>query len=432
MGHPPPITVHPSRRQVYFAAMKSVVLFEDEGFVDLLPLLFWRSLFELQVGRKVILDRIAQRLGMSIAGVWTRDWIANVAAQRCGAPANYPLSAPVVLVNGRWLFDGPVSFPKPPCVGVVEGGGIAYVVCDEALGAGLTPRDLLLLAQREQSLKGVRREAAAGRLLRYPWEVVRDLHDLLRGDWNSGEAGVESKIDKQTAIGPSDLIHVGERTRVHPTAIIDAEEGPIFIGDDVTIGPYSILEGPLYLGPGTRVHPHSRLHGGNAIGPVCKVGGELHGCVLHGYTNKQHNGYLGHACVGSWVNFGAGSNNSDLKNTYGPIRVPINGVEVDSRLTFLGAIIADHAKVGINASIPTGAVIGIGASIAATRMLPKYVPSFAWVTDDRHSCGDPLRALDVASAVMGRRNMDMTDEEVELFLDLGQRVQQFEARSAST
>jgi UDP-N-acetylglucosamine diphosphorylase / glucose-1-phosphate thymidylyltransferase / UDP-N-acetylgalactosamine diphosphorylase / glucosamine-1-phosphate N-acetyltransferase / galactosamine-1-phosphate N-acetyltransferase len=135
---------------------------------------------------------------------------------------------------------------------------------------------------------------------------------------------------------------------------------------------------------------------------------------------------LGHAYVGSWVNFGAGCNNSDLKNTYGPIRVPINGTEVDSELTFFGAIIGDHAKVGINASIPTGGVIGMGASIAATTMLPKFVPSFAWVTDKSVAPGDPLRALDVASAVMGRRNIDMTDEEVELFLDLGQRVQQYE------
>jgi len=409
--------------------MKSVVLFEDEGFVDLLPLLFWRSLFELQVGRKVILDRIAQRLGMTVAGVWTRDWIAKVAAQRCGAPANQPLDAPAALINGRWLFDGPVKFPEPPCMGVLKDGGIAYIVCDTALAATLTPFDLLDKAHRELSLQCVRGEAAPGRLLRYPWEVVRDLPELLRGDWDPADAGVESKIDQHTAIGPLDVIHVGQRARIHPTAIIDGAEGPIFVGDDVVIGAYSIVEGPLYLGPGSIVHPHSRLHGGNAIGPVCKVAGEMHGCVLHGYTNKQHSGFLGHAYVGSWVNFGAGSNNSDLKNTYGHIRVPINGVEVDSELTFFGAIIGDHAKVGINAGIPTGGVIGMGASIAATTMLPKFVPSFAWVSDKDVSPGDPLRALDVASAVMGRRNMDMTDEEVELFLDLGQRVQQFEPRN---
>jgi hypothetical protein len=103
----------------------------------------------------------------------------------------------------------------------------------------------------------------------------------------------------------------------------------------------------------------------------------------------------------------------------------------ETELTSFGAIIADHAKLGINASIPTGGVIGMGASISATRMLPKYLPSFAWVTENHIAPGDPLRALDVASAVMGRRDIDMTDEEVELFLDLGQRVQQFETRATS-
>jgi acetyltransferase-like isoleucine patch superfamily enzyme len=128
------------------------------------------------------------------------------------------------------------------------------------------------------------------------------------------------------------------------------------------------------------------------------------------------------------VNIGAGANNSDLKNTYGKVRVPINGREIDSGQTFVGAIIGDHAKIGINASIPTGAVIGFGASIASTAMLPKFVPSFAWVTGDRVAPGDPLRAMDVASAMMARRNVDLTDEEVELFSDLGTRVNEFETR----
>jgi UDP-N-acetylglucosamine diphosphorylase/glucosamine-1-phosphate N-acetyltransferase len=212
---------------------------------------------------------------------------------------------------------------------------------------------------------------------------------------------------------------------------VDASEGPVYIGDDASVGAYAILEGPLYLAPGVRVHPHSWLHGGNAIGPMCKVAGELHGCIMHGYSNKQHEGFLGHAYVGSWVNIGAGVTNSDLKNTYGTIRVPINGTDVESGLQFFGAIVADHVKLGVHATVPTGAAIGFAASIAATRVLPKYIPSFSWISDNHISPGDPLRALDVATAVMGRRNLDMTDEEVELFLDLGQRTQQFEARSTS-
>lgn len=407
-----------------------MILFEDEGFVDLLPLLYWRSLFELQVGRKSILDRMVQRLGLSVAGIWTRDWVAKVAAQRCAVPANQPLSAPIVLVNGRWLFDGPVKFANAPCVGVVDDGSIAYIACDQSLAGALNPSVLLNAAKREATLMGMRRETAPGRLLRYPWEVIGDLSQLIRGHWNPGDAGIESKLDKHLAIGPLELIHVGKNTRIHPTAVIDAAEGPVFIDNDVTIGAYSVLEGPLYLGAGSIIHPHSHLHGGNAIGPVCKIGGELHGCVIHGYSNKQHNGFLGHSYVGSWVNIGAGTNNSDLKNTYGHVRVPINGTEVDCGLSFFGAIIGDHAKIGINASIPTGAVIGFGASVSATRMLPKFVPSFSWVSDNGMALCDPVRALEVARAVMKRRGIDMTREEAELFSDLPSRVRRLDEHAA--
>jgi len=408
--------------------MKSVVLYEDEGFVDLLPLTYWRSVFELQVGRKLLLDRIAQRLGMSVAGVWTRDWIAPVAAQRCGAPANHPLGGGEILVNGRWIVEGEVRFPKAPCVGVLPGGDIAYISCDKNLASSIHARDLQDPARRELVLQDIPRTPVAGRLLNHPWEVIRDLTSLLCADWDANQASIDSDVDRRVFSGPTERIRVGERVTIHPTAVIDAATGPIYIGDDSMVGAYAVIEGPLYLGSGSRIHPHAWLHGGNAIGPVCKIGGEVHGCTFHGYSNKQHDGFLGHAYVGSWVNLGAGSVNSDLKNTYGTIRVPINGKEIETGMQFFGCVIGDHAKLGINASIPTGAVVGLGASIAGVRVLPKFTRSFAWVNDDGLSSGDPLRALDVAAAVMSRRNVEMTDEEVELFLDLGTRVKQFESR----
>lgn len=408
--------------------MKSIVLFEDEGFVDLLPLTYWRSVFELQVGRKLQIDRIAQRVGRSIAGVWTRDWIAAVAAQRCSAPANHPLTDPTVLINGRWIIEGEVQFPDTPCLGVLADGGLAFIVCDNKLASSLAPRDLQDASRRDLALHGIPRQPASGRLIRYPWDVLRDLNGLLCADWDTAQATIESDIDRRALFGSVERIHIGERVSIHPTAVVDSSAGAIYLGDDVSIGAQAVLEGPLYVGPGSRIHPRAWLHGGNAIGAVCKIGGEVHACVIHGYSNKQHDGFLGHAYVGNWVNIGAGANNSDLKNTYGPVSVPLNGREVPTGMQFFGAVIGDHAKIGINASIPTGAVIGMGASIASTRVLPKFVPSFAWANEDRMSSGDPLKALDVAAAVMSRRNVEMTDEEIELFLDLGGRVQEFETR----
>ncbi len=405
---------------------KALILFEDEGFVNLLPLAFWRSVFELQIGRKIVLDRAAQRLGLPVAGVWTRDWLARVAAQRCGAPANQPAQKATILVNGRWIFDDSVKFPSAPCAGVID-SQIAYIVCDAKLAARLSAADLLDPARRKAALEGVPRKPTTGHFIRYPWEIVDDLCNLLESDWQAGDAAIESELDPHLVLEDPDRIHIGERTNIHPTALINTKSGSIYISHDVQIGAYCVIDGPLYLGAGSRVHPHTWLHGGNAIGPVCRIAGEVVGCVMHSYTNKQHAGFLGHAYVGSWANLGAGATNSNLKNTYGRVRVPINGQNVDTGLQFFGGIIGDHAKIGINATIPTGAVIGLAATVSASRLLPKYIPSFSWVIEDGITRGDPLRMLDAASATMTRRNIDMTDDEVELFIDLGARVGSFEA-----
>jgi UDP-N-acetylglucosamine diphosphorylase/glucosamine-1-phosphate N-acetyltransferase len=408
--------------------MRDIVLFEDEGFQNLLPLVFWRSVFELRLGRRIILDHVAQRLGGPLSGVWTRDWIAAVAAQRCGAPANQPLARPTVLVNGRWLIPEGVKLPEEPAVGTI-GDQAAYVVCDRKLAGSLSPRELLSASHRKNALAGLPTRPAAGKMFDYPWDLVTSLVETLRADWSSDEASILSEIHPATSIEHRQQVNVGERVKIHQTCVLDATCGPIALSDDVSVGPHCVLQGPLYVGPGTQINPHAWLHGGNAIGPVCRIGGEVCNCIIAGYSNKQHHGFLGHAYVGSWVNIGAGATNSNLKNTYGPIRVPVNGREVDCKQQFFGAIIGDHAKIGINAALPTGAVIGLGASIAATGPIPKYVPSFGWVRGENRITGDHLRTLDVAAQVMARRQIDMTDEEVELFLDLGQRVQEFEARA---
>ncbi len=407
-----------------------LVLYEDEGFANLLPLVFWRSVFELQVGRKILLDRTTQRLALPVAGVWTRDWLAKVSAQRCGAPANQPVQSGTILANGRWLVDEGVEFPHAPCVGTIS-DEVAYIGCDAELAERMTPADLLDAERRHNLLEGIPRKPASGRLIRYPWDIIADLPALLASDWSSSDASIESQLDPAVTLTDSSQVHVGERTNVHPTVVIDASRGPVYVSYDVEVGPHAVIEGPAYIGPGCKIAPHTWVRGPNVIGPLCKVGGEIINCVINSYTNKQHLGFLGHAYVGSWVNIGAGTCNSNLKNTYGQIRVPINGQPVDTGLQFFGAVIGDHAKIGINGSLPTGCVIGLGASVATSRFAPKYVPSFGWVTDDGIKNGDHLRLLDVACAAMARRNIDMTDDEVELYLELGARVSDFESPGRS-
>lgn len=404
--------------------MNGLVLFEDDRWEDLLPLTYWRTVFELQVGRHLQLDRIAQRLGTAVAGVWTRDWMARVAAQRCMALVNQPLAAPAILVNGRWVPDGPVILPDRPCVGLID-DEVAVVVCDTSCLGRFSSEVMLNEARRREAVAGLEEITLSGRLVRFAWDMVGDLPERLAGDWQPSDATIETELDPRTLSGPKKDVHAGQRSRIHPTAVLDSTAGPIFVSHDVQVGPCAVIEGPAYIGPGTRINAHAWLHGGNAIGPVCRVGGEMHGCVVLGYTNKHHLGFLGHAYIGSWVNIGAGTCNSDLKNTYGSVRVPHQGTKVDTRQPFFGCVIGDHAKLGIGTLIPTGAVIGFAATSAGGGLLPLWVPSFGWFTAGGASEGDPARLLDVASRVMARRNVDLTDEEVELFLDLGARVRRW-------
>ncbi len=403
--------------------MHSLVLYEDEGAAGFLPLTAWRTVFELRLGRNIILDRMAQQLARPVAGVWVRPLLAKVAGLRCGAPVNEPIKGPTVLANGRWFMDGTVTIPNRNVVGLI-GEEVAFVVCGSEQAGRFTPEVMASAERLYEAARGWEQIVVPGRMLHYPWDMITVLPEALKSDWQPDLARLESAVDSRCYVANEDWIHVGPRTVVHPTAVLDATAGPVYLSHDVTIGAQAVIEGPIYVGTGSRVNAHAWLHGGNSFGPVCRIGGEVHGCIIHGYSNKHHHGFLGHSVVGGWVNLGAGSCNSDLKNTYGTVKVPIHGPgspEVDSGERFFGAVIGDHAKVGINAIIPTGAVIGFAAMTATGRVLPRWVPSFGWVTDDGMKAGDVQRLLDVAAVVMGRRTVDMTNDEAALFRELGAR-----------
>lgn len=399
--------------------MNSLVVFEDSRAESLLPLTTWRGVFELRLGRETLIDRLAQRLALPVAGVWTRESHAAVAAERCSVPANRPLAAGQVLVNGRWFVRDEAKLEPAPCVGRI-GQEAAYVACDDKLAAKLNATIVRDPAAWQAALAGVPERPADGVLLRHPWDFITHLTEALQSDWRPHEARLETALDPRVVVTRPEQVHVGARCTVHPTTVLDASAGPIYISHDVQLGAYSVLEGPAYIGPGTRVNPHTWLHGGCSIGPVCKIGGEIDACIFQSYSNKQHAGFLGHSFVASWVNLGAGTCNSDLKNTYGTVRAPDpaggSAGEVDTGRLLYGAAIGDFVKTAIGTRLPTGAAVGFAAMLAGSAFAPKQVPDFAWFTDDGMARGDPEKLLETARRMMSRRNVVMTAAECELFL----------------
>ncbi|HQV31343.1 MAG TPA: hypothetical protein PKV71_05675, partial [Calditrichia bacterium] len=151
------------------------------------------------------------------------------------------------------------------------------------------------------------------------------------------------------------------------------------------------------------------------IGPVCKVGGEVEGCIIHGYSNKQHDGFLGHAYLGEWVNLGADTNNSDLKNNYGNVTVQLNGHSIDTRERFVGLMMGDHSKTGINCMLNTGTIVGGSCNIYGAGLPPKFVPSFSWGSAEGLSRYNFEKAKALAATVMGRRKVDFDAYQEQLF-----------------
>lgn len=202
-------------------------------------------------------------------------------------------------------------------------------------------------------------------------------------------------------------IRVGEGARVDPGVVLDAREGPILIGPDVEIHANSVIQGPVVIGSGSRLNAVARL-AGVSLGPVCRIGGEVHDTIVMGFSNKQHDGFLGNSYLGSWVNLGAATDTSDLKNNYGIVTLRLAGRDVDTGRIDVGSLIGDHTKTAIHTTLNTGSVIGVGCNIFGTGFPPKALPSFSWGGGSSWVEYRLDRALGVARTVMQRRGEELS------------------------
>ena len=400
--------------------MKRVILFEDRGYDRLLPLVYWRSVGELRCGYGALKDRHAAALGAPVTDLWVREELAPVTAERHQARVNTAIEGggtdQVLLINARYLPDKSWRVPRPGTVGMI-GDQLAFACLPAEQAAPLAPQTMMSITPNDAPLKQLARLEADGHMIDYPWDLIAHNEGLLRADW-PGSADRQGQVAPGAhLIGPENIF-VGPEARIMPGAVLDASEGPIHVGSGVTISPLAVVRGPAYIGEGTLIQPGASLGQACSIGPVCRLGGEIEATIIQGFTNKQHHGFLGHAYLGEWVNLGAGTVNSDLKNTYGSVRVPLNGREIDTGQSFVGAFIADHAKTGIGQTFSTGSVVGFAAQVATSAFPPKFIPSFSWMTDKGTARYDPQRCLAVAKKVMSRRKVVMSPAEEALFLQL--------------
>jgi UDP-N-acetylglucosamine diphosphorylase/glucosamine-1-phosphate N-acetyltransferase len=246
-----------------------------------------------------------------------------------------------------------------------------------------------------------------GVLLHGTYDLLTALDQLLPADCTDFLAAPSEGVPEGSLVlgDPSQVICLG--ATVEPGVVFDVRQGAIVVDQGAEIRNGSRLEGPMYVGPATRVLGGSLR--ASVFGPECRVRGEIAASVFLGYANKSHDGFVGHSVLGHWVNLGAGTITSNLKNTYGPVRLEVEGERIETGRLNVGSLIGDHAKTAIGTLLATGTVISAGANVFGPPTPPKYVPPFAW------GCSGSERMtedgfLRVAERVMLRRNIPFSAE----------------------
>jgi UDP-N-acetylglucosamine diphosphorylase/glucosamine-1-phosphate N-acetyltransferase len=359
-------------------------------------------------------EKLQAKAGISDVAYFVPDYMAAAYRERTDRPVN-EMSAvtgqDVLIVDARVKADSldiPVTGRSE--VGADEQGEVLYARISASDGKKLKGSDIdALLASAKAALPKVR---CALPTWQYTWELMLASPHQITADFAAaGRQGIEGTIEKPAALrGSKKDVYVAPGVTIHPMVIIDAEHGPVYIEEGAEIHPFTRIEGPCYIGKKS-ILLGAKCREGNSIGPYCRIGGEVEESVIQGYSNKYHDGFLGHAYVGEWVNLGALTTNSDLKNDYSTVSVMLDGKHsIDTGSTKVGSLIGDHTKTSIGVLFNTGSVIGAMAIIMATgKPLPKFIPSFAWFIEGVVTKGFGRKTLYcTANTAMGRRKQKWT------------------------
>ncbi len=391
-----------------------LLLFEDGAVPQLDPVAIGKPAFVISCGGRRLLD-IAAPLGRLHADV--RPHLRQV------VEADYPLvtlagkfgEGLLLAVNARLV---PSQLTARRLTDLVAHGQPILVRSGEAIAAAVVGAESTRLLQRgadsielalsNMAVPQVETDLA---IFEYPHDVIRH-HLAIFGE------NLSAVLERGEYRQSSDGVFLAEGAALGPHVTTDTSKGPIVLEKDVTVGPYSYLRGPVHLGPGTRVLEQSVLKDGVATGHTVKIGGEVEASIIEAFTNKQHHGFLGHSYLGSWINLGAGTCNSDLKNTYGSVNMEYRGRKISTGMQFIGAIIGDYAKTAINTGIFTGKTIGACSMIYGfvTTNVPSFVNYarlFGQVTEA------PVEVMvSTQRRMFGRRGVEQRPCDIQLLHDM--------------
>ena len=389
-----------SERLFYFCSMESITLFDDPAYRgSLLPFTFTRPVAEIRVGILKISEKWEKYLGKE-AGFFTQDYLKE----------KFPMK------QGGSLFINGGLCPDQGLITAIKSlqKGTAIFKDQTLLAAYIEKPESFTIDEVKNQNKTEHFEGDIT-LIHRNWHIFQHNALELRKDFvllttNRTSKGVN---DPHTAVYNPGMVFVEEGAQIR-AAVLNAEDGPIYIGKNAHVQEGALIKGPFALCEGSTVNMGGKMRGDSTIGPYSKVGGEVSNSVIFGYSNKGHDGFMGNTVVGEWCNFGADTNISNLKNNYAPVKVwdYTKGGFTNTGLQFCGLMMGDHAKCGINTMFNTGTVVGVGANVFGDGFPRNFIPSFSWGGAAGFSTFQFNKFEDTALKVMERRGFafDQTEK----------------------
>lgn len=380
--------------------MSDFVLFDDNARVQLLPFTFTRPVADIRIGILTIREKWEKYLDGK-SGTLTENYLAKKFPLHAG-PGEH------LLINGSVL-------PGASLVKIVQGlkkGESLFH--NDTLIAAFTSLDVIL-ERKAEKLTRLNWQHELHRISR-PWHVFSMNDRALRADFELLTFGRKSaSLPGSNKYISGEDIFLEEGAKVE-CSILNASTGPVYLGKNSEVMEGSIVRGPFSLGEHSTLKLGAKIYGATTIGPHCKVGGEVNNSVIFGFSNKAHDGFLGNAVLGEWVNIGADSNNSNLKNNYADVKIWSyeSGRFESTGSIFCGLMMGDHSKCGINTMFNTGTVVGVSANIFGSGFPRNFINSFSWGGAAGISVYKLKDALDTAQRVMERRSIKLTQDDKDI------------------
>lgn len=403
----------------------TIVFYEDDHFRQFFPLTLMRPVYVLRAGIVPLYERGRRHFPQAPVVFACRDQVAPCLTELYSdIPVNIIKrgDGDVLLVNGRLRDWGDLA-EKVDAAKFTT----AFTAGDETAAVLLKPDSLETIppvgaqhdyaAYLRDQLDSIPHHASEARLYSRPWQLVEDIEREVVADYRylrpKLKQGTETTVHTGAFLVKQSDIYLGTGVEILPGAVLDASHGPIFVGANTRIEPHAAVVGPTYIGANSTVLAGKIT--ASSIGHTCRVGGEVEESVFHACVNKYHAGFIGHSYVCPWVNFGAMTTNSDLKNNYSSIRVTTGGESVDSGSIKVGSFIGDHTKFGIGTLLNTGISVGVCSNVfGGSLVADKEVRSFQWGTTGEWVEYRVDKALETARRTMERRNSTLSGREAEL------------------